>query len=76
MTAWVLGLVPAVIAIGVAIAILVRRRPAGFPVTQAVDLALWDADAPSVDPFLDLPEGAVIEPARLGHCESAHPCSQ
>ena len=72
MTAWVLGLlVLAVIAIGVVISMLVRRRPARFPVTQAVDIALWDDDAPSVD----LPEVPAIEPARLGYSDSTMPAT-
>ena len=76
MTAWVLGLlVLAVIAIGVVIPMLVRRRPAGFPVTQAVDIALWDDDAPSVDLLLDLPEVPAIEPARLGYIDSTMPAT-
>ena len=76
MTAWVLGLlVLAVTALGVAIAMLVRRRPDGFPVTQAVDIALWDADEPSVDLLLDLPEVPAIEPARLGYSDSTMPAT-
>lgn len=76
MTAWVLGLsVMAVIAIGVVIAMLVRRRPDRFPVTQAVDIALWDADEPSVDLPLDLPEVPAIEPARLGYLDSTLPAT-
>jgi len=76
MTAWVLGLlVLAVIAIGAVIPMLVRRIPAGFPVTQAVDIALWDDDAPSVDLLLDLPEVPAIEPARLGYSDSTMPAT-
>ena len=75
MTAWVLGLVLAVIAIGVVIAKRVRRRPDGFPVTQAVDIALWDADAPSVDLLLDLPEVPAAEPERLGYSDSTLPAT-
>ena len=76
MTAWVFGLlVLAVIAIGVVIARLVRRRPDGFPVTEAVDIALWDAGEPSVDLLLDLPETPAIEPARLGYYDSTVPAT-
>ena len=76
MTAWVFGLlVLAVLAIGVVIARLVRRRPDGFPVTEAVDIALWDADKPSVDLLLDLPETPAIEPARLGYYDSTVPAT-
>jgi len=76
MTAWVWGLlVLAVTAIGVVIAMLVRRRPDRFPVTQAVDIALWDAEGPSVDLLLDLPEVPDIEPARLGYVDSTMPAT-
>jgi len=76
MTAWVLGLlVLAVIAIGVVVAKLARRTPASVPVTQEVDIALWDADAPAVDLLLDLPEVPAIEPARLGYNDSTLPAT-
>jgi len=68
---WVAAMALVVITIGVLIAKLVRREPAGFPLTEAVDIALWD-DA-QVDLLLDLPAIPAIEPARLGYSDSTIP---